>query len=424
MTADERSNLIDFVNREREKLNKPRRQRKMANGQDNRAGSPDLLRSETGKPIPNLHNALVILRADPAFKQLFAYDEMLCSAVLLRSIDKEDRFTPRPLTDVDVGRIQDRIQVIALVRLPKDTIHQAVDIIADDRRFHPLRNYLNGLEWDGQPRIEGWLVDYLGAERTRYISGIGMMFLVSMVARIFEPGCKVDHMLVLEGAQGELKSTACRILGGQWFSDHLPDVSAGKDVSQHLRGKWLIEVAEMHAMNRAETTLLKNFISRQVERYRPSYGRREVIEPRQCVFIGTTNKDTYLRDETGGRRFWPLKIGGIGPEALEVDRDQLFAEAVKFYHDGIYWWPDRDFEREYIMPQQAARYEGDVWEDDIANHLETASKVTIGQIARNCLGFKTERIGTADQRRIAAVLEQLDWHRLPKDREGKRWWSK
>jgi predicted P-loop ATPase len=180
----------------------------------------------------------------------------------------------------------------------------------------------------------------------------------------------------------------------------------------------------MHAMNRAETTLLKNFISRQVERYRPSYGRREVIEPRQCVFIGTTNKEAYLRDETGGRRFWPFKIGGIGPEALEVDRDQLFAEAIKFYCDGIYWWPDRDFERKHITPQQAARYEGDAWEDDIAGYLATLSKTTIGQIARNCLGFKTERIGTADQRRIAAVLEQLGWHRLEKDWEGKRWWSK
>jgi predicted P-loop ATPase len=231
-------------------------------------------------------------------------------------------------------------------------------------------------------------------------------------------------MPVLEGDQGNLKSTACAILGGEWFSDNLPDVTAGKDAQQHLRSKWLLEIGEMHAMHRAETTVLKAFITRQIEIYRPPHGRREVHEPRQVVFFGTTNKHTYLRDETGGRRFWPIKAGVIDTDALARDRDQLFAEAVTRYRNGVPWWPDRDFERKHMAPEQAARYEADAWEEAIAAYVGNKSKVTVSQVARDGVGIDMPRIGTADQRRVAAALEQLGWRRLPKDREGNRWWTK
>ena len=384
----------------------------------------DLIRSETGKPVPNLANALLVLRNDETFAGMFALNEMLCAPVLLRPLGDETDFKPRAMNDVHVGLLQEILQQIALLRLSKDIAHQAVEIVAYERRFHPVRNYLNSLTWDGTARVHSWLIDYIGAEASPYAKKIGAMFLISMVARIFEPGCKADHMLVVEGQQGELKSTTCAVLGGEWFSDHLPDVTAGKDVSVHLRGKWLIEVSELHAMGRVEAAQLKSFVSRTHERYRPPYGRKEVIEPRQCVFVGTTNKDAYLRDETGGRRFWPLKAGTIDTDALAMDRDQLFAEAVKLYRDGVHWWPDRNFEKQHMMPEQASRYEGDAWEEDIAEYLDGESKVTLGQIARDALKIETPRIGTADQRRIAAILELLGWQRLPKDWQGKRWWEK
>ena len=199
----------------------------------------------------NLGNVMVAMRDAKELRNAIAYDEMQCVPVLMQPLFKSiPGFTPRPLTDSDIVEIQEFLQWKGMRRVANDTIHSAADLRARECAFHPARDYLNALVWDRKPRLRTWLSYYLGAEPSDYTAQIGRMFLVSMVARIFEPGCQADHMLVLEGPQGYLKSTACKILGGRWFSDNLPDVAGGgKDVSQHLRGRWLIEVAEMHAIN-------------------------------------------------------------------------------------------------------------------------------------------------------------------------------
>jgi predicted P-loop ATPase len=412
-----------------EELDAHRKQKKDApkNGAEE-GWQAELIRDGNGRPLPVRANALITMREVAGVSKAFSYDEMMRACILERALPSPKIEvvpeivplpSPRPIRDVDVSQLQEWLQrQQGLRRISVATVYQAVEARAHERSFHPLRDYLNGLQWDGIKRLETWCSYYLGAENSTYHRRIGEMFLVGMAARIFRPGCKNDYMLVLEGPQGARKSTTCAILGGEYYSDSLPDVTQGKDVAQHLRGKWLIEVSELSAMSRAENAALKAFISRPVERYRPSYGRAEVIEPRQCVFVGTTNKPTYLKDETGGRRYWPVKAGKIDSDALAHDRDQLFAEAVVRFHDGVPWWPDGEFEAKHIKPEQDARFEADAWEESIKDYLVGRDRVTVSEVAKSALFIETPRIGTADQRRIGAVLHQLGWKPI-KDYRGR-----
>jgi predicted P-loop ATPase len=232
-------------------------------------------------------------------------------------------------------------------------------------------------------------------------------------------------MLILEGPQGIKKSTACRVLAGEWFSDSMPENVASKDAALHLRGKWLIEIAELHTFSRSETAALKAFITRREDIYRPPYGRKEVYRPRQNLFIGTTNRKVYLQDPTGARRFWPVVTGEIDIETLFTQRDQLLAEALRRYRRGEHWWPDAAFEAEHMIPEQERRSEDDAWQEPIAEFLAGRGKATVFEIAYSALKFDRQSIGTADQRRIMAILEQLGWHRGRREPgTGKRWWER
>ena len=235
------------------------------------------------------------------------------------------------------------------------------------------------------------------------------------------PGCKADYMLILEGyLQGEGKSKACKILADDWFSDDLPDLHS-KDASQHLRGRWLIEISELESMSRADTNTLKAFVSRCEERYRPPYGRHEVNEPRQCVFVGTTNNDDYLKDETGGRRFWPVKCGELDLDGLARDRDMLFAEAMVLFNKGVPWWPERDFEVATIKPHQTARYQGDAWERTVKEYVgDGRADVTVAECAVMALGIELGRLSASDQLRITKIFKVIGLKRTH-TRHGNVW---
>lgn len=376
------------------------------------------IKDKWGRIVPNLANVMAALRLAPEIAHVFSYDEMERRIVIASAIDgRNSDVLPRPVDDSDVSRVQEFLQRNDMPRIGKDTTHQAVDLRARERPFHPVRDYLSSLRWDRSPRLELWLATYFGAEgEPDYLAGIGRMFLVSMAARIFSPGCKCDYMLVIEGDQGNLKSTACRILAGDWFSDNLPDLQFSDPVrlSMHLRGKWLIEIGELASFHRSDTERLKTFLTQREERFTPKFARKEVTEPRQCTFVGTTNKKEYLKDETGGRRFWPFKANSIDLAALARDRDQLFAEAVDVYRSGAKWWPDDAFERRYIKPQQEARREVDAWQEPIAAYVAGKPSVTPGEVARKALKIATSRVGTSDVRRITAVLVALGMVRSDK----------
>jgi predicted P-loop ATPase len=388
------------------------------------------LADDRGRIIPNLANTMIALRSGPTLSGAVAFDEMQQDAILVERLPVAPGGkpagldpVPRPVRDEDVSQLQEWLQHQGLPRIGREIVHQAVDLRSRECSFHPVRDWLDGLEWDGTERLNGWLQTYLGATGPQdYLAAIGRMFLISMVARIYKPGCKVDYMLVLEGEQGVEKSRGCQVLSGGWFSDDLPDIHA-KDARQHLRGKWLIEIAELAAFTRADSEPLKAFITRDCERYRPAYGHNDVIEPRQCVFIGTTNRSVYIKDETGGRRFWPVAITDrVRIEALARDREQLFAEAVERYQHGEQWWPNSVFEREHIKPEQADRQEPDPWEEVIGEFLQNRDKVTVSEVARLGLSLENSRIGKAEQNRIIRVLTDRNWERGRRTGQG-RWYT-
>lgn len=377
--------------------------------------------SDNGSPLPTLFNAMVALRNHPKLSTIVRFDEMARSPLIVQQIPgtPDDPSIPRPLSDPDVIAIQEALQATGLRRIAKATVQDAVQLRAEQDRFHPVRNYLDSLEWDGEKRIYGWLGTYLGVEGCAYSDKIGEMFLISLVARIYVPGCKSDHMLILEGPQGSLKSSVCRALGGDWFSDNLPDLSGGDHVrlSMHIRGKWLIEIAELSSFSNAETKRLKAFLTQQEENYTPKYGRNEVFERRQCGFVGTTNETAYLKDDTGGRRFWPVKIGRILLEKLIEDRDQLFAEAVHMFRAGADHYPTKEFEAQHITPEQAARYEEDPWQQEVDTWIrrESVTSATVNEVLRGAIGMNAEKFGTRETRRVSAILQRMGWVRNMKN---------
>ena len=304
-------------------------------------------------------------------------------------------------------------------------ISSGVRAAAVENKFHPVREWLNTLVWDGVPRLGSWLSDYAGVVKAEYVSLVGRLFLIGMVARIYRPGCKMDTALILEGLQGEGKSTIARALAGEWFSD-TTFVMGDKDSFMALRGKWAYELAELDSFNRSESTRAKAFISSSVDSYRAPYDRVSKDWPRQCVFIGTTNQYEYFKDASGNRRYWPvLCSGALNPTVLRVMRQQLFAEAVTLFNEGERWYPTKDEQDRLFTPEQEAREISDPWETAIYQWMKTftGDEVTSLDILCGALKMEISKIDGAKQAamRVSVCMRKLGWTRKRRSGGAREW---
>lgn len=322
-----------------------------------------LICTSSGSPVANLANVVTALTDCEIFDAAFSWNSFSFKVHVNRPFLWRTDADGNDWRDEDDNRLCVWMQQQGINVNPK-TCSDAVMTAAQNSKFHPIRDYLNGLVWDEIYRLDHWLSNYMGAEKTLFNAHAGASMLISAVARVMDPGCKVDTVVIFEGDQGIGKSTACRILGGKWYTDNMPDLSS-KDAQQFVREKWIIELSELDAMSKHERGKVKAWATRQDEEFRAQYGRQFEKHPRQCIFVGSVNDDTYLNDETGGRRFYPVKVSGVDKEALARDRDQLWAEARHQYLQGTEWHITDPRVLEEAKEQQFARLVTHPWQEKI-----------------------------------------------------------
>lgn len=361
--------------------------------------------NKKGDILANADNAVRALQGLESLKQLFWYDEFYGR---IRT-DKDG--TTREWRDTDDIALMLYMQnELGIGQMALTTIQNAVEHTAQLRKRNEPKDWFESLTWDGKERLPDFFVRGFGAEDTPYTRAVARNWWLGMLARIYEPGCKFDNMVVLEGGQGKFKSTALNVIGGDWFMESTEQIGT-KDFLQSLNGKMLVEIAELDGFGKADVKTIKKTITCRVDTYRPSYGRRSIDHKRQCVFVGTTNEDEYLEDATGGRRFWPISIGEIDLNYIEAQRTNLFAEASYKFKRGDTWWEMPETAKDV----QSSRNRHDAWEDLILEWLTgREGSVRISDVLIGALHFDVSKIETRGQNRVGKIMKQLGWtnHRV------------
>ena len=394
-----------------------------------------------GNYLPTARNFCNIFRSDKELVGLIAYNEFIDRTLLTRvPFWRKDLqgLTGSDVSDTDLSVIRTYIETKYGINNEKK-LNDAITVIALDNRFHPVKEYIDSVFWDGKERVETWFIDYLEAEDNIYTREATKVMLVAAVERIFNPGCKFDNALILVAGQGVGKSTLLDRMGSQWYTDSVGAIGTDK-AYESIRGKWIVELAELAGMDKRRTTVedIKHFLSKTEDSYRPAYGRNVVNQKRQCVFFGTTNRSEFLRDATGDRRFYPITCHAttanpdIFSSSIEYEVSQLWAEARMLQQKGVKLVLSREAE---LVAEKARgeRFEEDERTGLIMDYLDmeipdnwssmdeaerkaylefdrvegTGSKrntVTIMEIAVECLGYELVKVDNKVKNEIKDIL--------------------
>ena len=406
-----------------------------------------LARDKHGKLISTVQNLRLIMEHDPLIRGRFWVDRFARRLKCKGPFPWPGPAGERGWSDTDDSGMRWYIETAYQVTGVAKVV-DATNLTAERHARDPVLEYLTGLSWDGRPRVDTLMIDYLGAEDSDYVRAVTRKMLVAAVARILRPGCKFDQVMIISGPQGIGKSTLLRKLGRSWFSDSVCTF-VGKDAREAIQGVWIVELGELTALDKSESEAAKQFISQTEDWFRAAYGRRTEQYPRRCVFFGTSNKDAYLRDSTGNRRFWPVDAGKYAPkrsvfdDLTDAEVDQIWAEAVQLFGRGEPLYLDDAINSEARDVQEAHREE-DPWEGIIRDFLEeqlpldwprwtteqrmawrsgmvpdrdeieTAprDRICVAEIWCELLGQDKSRIDTRAQRRIGQILTNTaGWER-------------
>lgn len=310
--------------------------------------------TKSGKLLCNISNIILILENDPALAGHIVHD-------LFTGMDSAKDGLPwnnnaNQWTDTDDANLRVWLEKHYDIT-GKEKIADALTAVLTHHSYHPIRDYLSGLTWDGVPRLDRIIIDYMGAEDSELNRAMSRKHFVAAVARVFNPGCKYDYCLIMSGAEGIGKSTLLRVMGGKWFNDSITTLE-GKEGMEQLRRAWVVELGELFSIKRSDVEQVKAHLSKQVDIYRAAYARRVQEHPRQCVFCGTTNEALFLKGDTGNRRFWVIPVVAElrkyrdWSEAIRRDRDQLWAEAVHYYKQGEPLYLSEELEAQAKQRQQ------------------------------------------------------------------------